>query len=552
LVKRTLPLLVAASVVVAAPAASAQPHASDFELRVPNPSLHAAAAGGAYTSPKLKAPRRFNTVGMRWKGGSARVELKMRVKKTGGEWSRWTAVETQSGDAPDPRTGEPTPLNVTAPAWAGQSDWVQFRANRPLKGAVFHFVEATGATKPKAHAAAADKPPIVTRDEWGADACKPRAAPSYGEVKAAFIHHTVNLNDYTPAEAPDIVLGICRYHRDSNGWNDIGYNFLVDKYGTIYEGRAGGVDQAVIGAQAQGFNSQTTGIANIGTFTDVPQTQEALSAMARLIRWKLPLSGAPTAGDVELTSAGGDTNRYPAGTVVTEPRVLGHRDTGETECPGDALYAQLPELRQMVGSLQPITGSPGTTKLDVSALSTVLYYPLGTQLGGRLSAADGSAIGSAPVELQRQTGTGSFKTIMRATTAADGGYAFAFNPSKKAVVRVRFEGDATHPAAASVAKTIQVRPYVTATASLKRMKAKKDLLRIAGTISPTKPFVRVLVTPRSGHAKIARYTVPVKKGRYKLRLRVQKPGLYRIYTAFNGDSKNLPVASAGMFVRVTR
>ena len=164
------------------------------------------------------------------------------------------------------------------------------------------------------------------------------------------MHHTVSLNDYTPEEAPQIVLAICRYHRNSNGWNDIGYNALVDKYGTIYEGRAGGLDQAVIGAHAQGFNSQTAGIANIGDYTSVGASQEALSATATYIRWKLGVHGQPLSGPVTLTSAGGSASRYPAGSRATLERVSGHRDTGKTACPGDALYDQLDDIRALVES----------------------------------------------------------------------------------------------------------------------------------------------------------------------------------------------------------
>src|ERR687892_181999 len=116
----------------------------------------------------------------------------------------------------------------------------------------------------------------------GAAGCASRVRPTtppYGAVKLAFVHHTVTATDYGPEDSAAMVLGICRYHRNSNGWNDIGYQFLVDKYGRIFEGRAGGMDQAVVGAQTQGFNAQTTGIANIGTHTDVPQSDAAIDAM---------------------------------------------------------------------------------------------------------------------------------------------------------------------------------------------------------------------------------------------------------------------------------
>ncbi len=119
-------------------------------------------------------------------------------------------------------------------------------------------------------------------------------------MQAAFVHHTVTAVDYAPEESAGIVLGIARYHRDSNGWNDIGYNFLVDRYGVVFEGRAGGIEAAVIGAQAQGWNSVSTGIACLGTFTNIPLDAPAMEALAKLIGWKLSLHGVPVQGQVTL------------------------------------------------------------------------------------------------------------------------------------------------------------------------------------------------------------------------------------------------------------
>jgi uncharacterized protein with LGFP repeats len=201
--------------------------------------------------------------------------------------------------------------------------------------------------------ALAPKPIIVSRAAWGADlpdgGCPPRGPPQYGTVQAAVIHHTVNANDYTPEEAPSIVLGICRFHVYANGWNDIGYNALVDRFGTLYEGRAGGLKRPVVGAQAQGFNSQTTSIASIGDHTSEAPTAEAQRSIIQFLAWKMAVNRAyPVTAAVQLTSGGGSESRYPAGTVITVPRIVGHTTLGLTACPGGAMIPLIPQITAAV------------------------------------------------------------------------------------------------------------------------------------------------------------------------------------------------------------
>jgi hypothetical protein len=358
------------------------------------------------------------------------------------------------------------------------------------------------------------------------------------------------------------VLGICRYHRNSNGWNDIGYNFLVDKYGTLYEGRAGGMDQPIVGAQAQGFNSQSTGIANIGTFEDVPQSSEALDAMARLIRWKLPLHSAPTQGTVEVTSAGGASNRFGAGAVVTMNRISGHRDGNETACPGSALYAQLPDLRARVGNQQPLappsSGGGGVTrfgtKIAAKTAAAPIVYGAPAQIGGRLYAYGGNAVADVPVALQRQTAGGGFKTVIRGATDDSGNFSLSFQPSKRAVVRVQYAGDAAHRPSLSKATTVQVKPALTFATPASRVRL-RGLVNVPGTVAPRKSSVRLVVERRSGRGKkgrIAYKKVAVSGGRFTARMRLRGAGLYRMYLVFPGDKNNLPIAGKAFFVRAAK
>ncbi|MFF7444343.1 peptidoglycan recognition protein [Streptomyces sp. NPDC008122] len=195
------------------------------------------------------------------------------------------------------------------------------------------------------------QPKIITRKGWGADESIREKGFVYTKtIKAAFVHHSATGNNYTCKQAPSVLRSIYRYHVKSSGWRDFGYNFAVDKCGNIYEGRAGGVAKPVMGAHTLGFNTNSMGIAVLGTFTKSTPPAAVVTAVARLTAWKLGLHGVNPKGTSYLVSGGG--NLFKKGTTVRFNSIAGHRDGFATECPGGRLYSKLGTARTSSAKFQ--------------------------------------------------------------------------------------------------------------------------------------------------------------------------------------------------------
>jgi hypothetical protein len=331
----------------------------------PGPTT-AAAAPGVLVSDVLETDE-FTVAGVRWDAGAEEPgDVRVRLREDGG-WSAWTALEPND-EGPDPGTEEyrraasvvATDPVVTAGADAIQVS-VETSADQPRPDLDIVTIDpGTGpgdgtsvATTPLSAAQAAmASPGMVTRRGWGADESLRSCSPSYSSsIRAVAIHHTAGTNSYSAGQGPSIVRGIYAYHTQSLGWCDIGYNFLVDRFGTIYEGRYGGIDRAVRGAHSGGFNDRTFGVAAMGNFEQVAAPSAMVRSIGRVVGWKLARHGADPYGSATLTSAGGGTAKYAAGSTVPVAAVFGHRDVGHTACPGVNLYSQLPVIRQHARTL---------------------------------------------------------------------------------------------------------------------------------------------------------------------------------------------------------
>ena len=257
------------------------------------------------------------------------------------------------------------------------------------------------------------QPPIVARHAWAQGGAHPKVAPEYGTVQLAFVHHTENPDGYSAAEVPAMLRSIYEFHRYGRGWNDIGYNFVIDRFGRIFEARAGGIDEPVVGAQAGGYNLYSTGIAILGTYGAQRISLSARTSLEHLLAWKLSLHGAPLEGrvTVRVTADGAVYSRFPAHAHVSLPRVAGHRDADSTDCPGDALYGELQSVR---GSALRLVGRSARATLRLQQPEAPGASAL---LAGSLRLLDGTPLSGAPLKIQVRQVTRRGEAVSELTLA---------------------------------------------------------------------------------------------------------------------------------------
>ena len=298
------------------------------------------ARDGAITAPR-SVESGIAVVGATWAAGTVQADddVQVRVMRDGA-WQAWESMPRDDDHGPDPDSAE----GRSASARAGTQPYVvvgeQTQVRVVSTGGTAPAVDvdvidpgtspaddSVGAAVPGAATAAASKPTIHTRKEWGADESLRRGTPDYGQVQVGFVHHTAGSNSYTAAQVPSILRGIYAFHVKDRGWSDIGYQFLVDKFGRVWEGRYGGVDKAVVGAQVGGYNSGSFGASVLGDFTSTTPSTAAITAIQQLFAWKFALHGIPASGTVQVNDK-------------TFNRISGHRDAGGTTCPGPAPLRQ--------------------------------------------------------------------------------------------------------------------------------------------------------------------------------------------------------------------
>ena len=464
-----------------------------------------------------------------------------------------------TGHGPDLMAARATPGGD--PVWTGRAQDLELHAEAPMRDVVLQFVvspsdsaeaSSTFALAAPVLSAGPGQPPIIARDAWAQGmAPAPTGGAAYGVVRLAFVHHTANPNGYSSADVPGMLRAIWAYHVHVNGWRDIGYNFVIDAFGRTFEARAGGIDEPVVGAHAGGYNLASTGVAVLGDFSATPVSTAALTALQRLLAWKLSLHGVPTLGraSVRVDPAGAVYSRFPANALVSLPRIAGHRDADSTDCPGNALYAQLPAIRQRANTL-----AGGVLTATLTTWTPTFTAPGPVLVSGALTASDGSPVAGVPVVLQSRALAGMSAVpqetdIAQLTTDANGQFSVSLPVAFNAALRALFAGTVGQSATVSAPLNLSVAPALTLTAA-STTAVVGVALTLNGTVSPAVSRVAVTITdvpPNGGRATVTTHHLPTASGAFALTFTPAQAGTYRCVANTPAD----PHSAAGTSPVVT-
>ena len=296
-------------------------------------------APGWQSSPvaiPLEQPEPFIAVSLAWTGESRSFDV--RFSTDGRQWKGWVTLHL------DPH-GEQRPERYVSELYYADADsrYVQFRATGPVEQIQAHFYNP-GVTEKEAVPSEeavtlrgpdycpCPQPGFQDRDDWCPNgSCPPNPNPDFTNATHLIVHHSAGTNTATDWAA--VVRSIWDFHVFTRGWSDIGYNWLVDPNGVIYEGRGDGI----LGAHFCGTNGSTMGTCVLGDFTAITPTQEALDALTELLAWKSCDNDIDPLGEAFHPSSG-----------LTLDNISGHRDGCPTACPGDLFYPLLPGVRLAV------------------------------------------------------------------------------------------------------------------------------------------------------------------------------------------------------------
>ncbi len=365
---------------MSAPSQAAPPTDDPRAGQAPRTLAHSVAAGPGAVVPGFPV----DYVGVTWAGEHGEAQVRFRHGST---WGRWQQMGEDGAQAEGRFT--------TALVSGGDADAYQVRVPGAAGGPRSVAINTTDGPVTTTEASAAGCPEqstaltfdYLSRCEWGADESirftsdgTEEWPAEYSPVQKLTVHHTATENgDPDPAAR---VRAIYYFHAVENGWGDIGYQFLVDEAGNVYEGRhtdddpdtmpgyaAGSID-GVVGAHVGGWNSGNLGVSMLGTLTDQAPTPDAQAGLERT------LAELATRSGIDPTGSGPYVNPV-SGATWTGPNIAGHRDFGATECPGGVAYELLPEIRHNVEAR--MSGEPVATDTTAPVISAVTATVKGTR-----------------------------------------------------------------------------------------------------------------------------------------------------------------------------